>query len=459
MTDPITQIVVGGEGAPNLAVDVQPDDIGDSFLLDVSELDGLDLLGWGAADADAVWLNIVCDVTRVHVARGALRLAGPLTRADAGIATIEVLDADRRFDPLVNADAIHTGTPLRVRAWGGVDPAAPEWSSVLFTAELDELPVSYPRTGPPRVTLRAVDVIGELAAWRSVGRDDPGVGGGDNLLERAQRVLAEVGSSATVSGDSDAAYAATLAPSPLAGGWQDITAAADAELGRVWVNSANQLVVRGRESQLSGPVRGTLSDWHGEAPTAPHCCYEALDAVCGPEQLVNLAIAARRVPSPADGSTPPDSAIVVREDGVSRARYRRRALERRDLELEFDSQLAPWAESALITSSTPELRVDTLNPAPWGAGPEAWQAVCSTDIGDRWLLRYHPELGPTVMRTVGVLGIEHDITPGSWSITWATVPAPTPGANPTGWFALDVSDLDSGDLLAPFGGPVGALPV
>jgi hypothetical protein len=62
------------------------------------------------------------------------------------------------------------------------------------------------------------------------------------------------------------------------------------------------------------------------------------------------------------------------------------------------------------------------------------------------------------MRTVGVLGIEHEITPEGWSIVWHTVEAPTPGVNPTGWFALDVSDMDTGDLLAPYGGAVPALP-
>jgi hypothetical protein len=85
--------------------------------------------------------------------------------------------------------------------------------------------------------------------------------------------------------------------------------------------------------------------------------------------------------------------------------------------------------------------------------------VCSTDVGDRWLLRHHPEIGPEIARTVGVLGIEHEIAPDGWSVTFTTVPAPTPGdENPSGWFAVNVSELDGDDVLAPFGGPVPAVP-
>lgn len=462
MTEPDPFTVIAVDGAPNLAVDVQPDLTGDSFVLDVSELDGPELLGWGGyADDETAWLNVICDVVSVGARRGATRLQGPLTRAEAGELNVTLLDTERRFDPLVNADAVHAGTPVRLRAWSGTDPAVPDWSAVLFTAVLDDVPVEYPKTGPPVVSLVATDVIATLAAWSSTGRADPGVGQGDNLRERVDRVLDEIGlPPETVADDSDTDYVATLAPANLTDGWGDVVAAADAELGRVWADVTNRLVLRARESQLSGPVRGTLSDWHGEAPTAPHCCFtEPFAAALGTELLTNRAIAARRVPAPAEGDpTPAPSALVQRDDELSQALYRRvKVTEQRSLELETDGQLEPWCESLLVTSALAELRVDSVRPAPWTADDAAWRAVCETDLGDRWLMRYHPDQGPTVSRTIGVLGIEHSITPDGWSITWTTIEAPTPGENPTGWFALDVSELDGGDLLARFGGPVPAV--
>jgi hypothetical protein len=454
VTDPLT--IINLDDAPNLAVDVLPTVVEGTFILDDSELGGVDLLGWG----DEGWVNIVCDVTRLACQRGATRMQGVLTRSEAADVVVELLDYDRRFDPLVNADAIHAGTPVRVRAWQGPDPEAPDWSAVLVTGELDDVPVVYDRTGPPRVTLTASDVIATFARWTSAGRAEPGIGSGDTLLERVDRMATEMSlvPEDVIAEDVDPSYATVLAPSTLANGWDVITRAADAELGRVWADSGNRLVVRARDSLLSGPVRGTLSDWHDETVDygePVHCCYAELAAALGTEQMINRTIGQRRA---LDSEDEPE--VVQLDDTVSQALHRVRVGEgdQRDLELLTDEAVQTWCESVLLASSRPELRVDSVTPAPWSAGDEAWQAVLETDLGDRWALRYHPETGPTVMRTVGVLGIRHEVTPDGWSIAWTTAPAPTPGVNPSGWFALDISELGTGDLLAPYGGAVGALP-
>lgn len=455
MTDPLTTIA-GEDGAPNLAVDVLPDNVPGTFVVDASEVDGPDLVGWSMDG----WSNIICDVTRVRVSRGATRLQGALTRTEAGTCTIWLTDTDRRFDPLANADPIHPGTPVRVRVWAGVDPAAPEWSTVLFTGRIgDDLEVRYAKEGPPSVDFTATDLVSVLAGYEALGHPDPGVGAGDHLLDRVERVFDELGlPSTTLAGDVDLTYLATLAPTSLTSAWGDISAAVDAELGRVWVTATDQLAVRSRGSELTGPVRGTLSDVHDEIVAGTvHCCY--IDPVVrfGTDSLVNRAIGARRVPRPADGGTPPPSALVQVDDAYSQTRWTGgvpKAHEDRTLELQSDGQLQPWAEWLLLSASEPELRVDSVTVAPRSA-PEAWQAVSETDIGDRWSFRLRPQIGPEVARTLGVLGIEHDITPTSWETTWTTVEAPTPGVdNPSGWFVVDLSEIGGDDVLAPFGGAV-----
>lgn len=672
MTAPRTTIA-GEAAAPYLAVDILPDTDVDTFTLDVSEVDGFDLLGWG----EGVWVNIVCDVMGVSITRGATRLQGALTRTEAGSATVTLTDTERRFDPMINADAVHPGTRVRVRAWGyedatlwvevrrnlatsprataapgtglgwdsgrwfgtsgagthgrisgsagpfgittvlrktwttastssgdtgfnhsgsasmvctpgesiallghlkpnvggkvgratmlwydaagtplatsprsqgaltpltpgvwnpvsgvftvpsgagrcipvtdidatstnwavgnvldgtallveraaavggyfdgataatGNDPgdvrylwtgtvnASPsvqelgqpdlvEWSAPLFTGRIgSDFQVIYQTSGPPLVVFTAVDAVGPLALFQSIGMPDPGTGQGDNLLQRVARVVTEVGLPAdTVAADSDAAYVATLPPSPLAGGWADVSDAVDAELGRVWVNASDQLVVRGRGSELSGPLRGTLSDVHGEtvAGAAVHACYRDPVVRFGTDSLVNRAIAARRVPPAADDSTPPPSAIVQVDDEYSQARWTNGApVTHSDtgLELEFDGQLRPWAEHLLQSASQPELRVDSVTVTGQDSY-EAWRELCRTDLGDRWAFLLRLDVGPAVERTLGVLGIAHEITPESWTTTWTTATAPTPGAgDPLGWFTLDVSELDGGDVLPP----------
>lgn len=449
--DPLTTITTDG-AAPNLAVDILPDvlagtfTVGDSGIPDDGSLvDGDELLGWGGGEG---WVNIVCDVTSLSGRRGATRMQGVLTRSEAGSIDLELSDPERRFDPTVNVDAVHPGTPLRVRAWG------PGWSEVLFTGRVgDDVQVFYRRDEAPLVTLSVVDVIARLARYASTGHPDPGVGGGEDLLARVERVLDEAGApDDAVAGDADRAFAARLAPTSLTSGWSPITDAADAELGRVWVSKHDRLVVRGRGSEMSGPVRGTLSDWHDEAVEGTvHCCYVDPVVRVGTELLATRAIAARRVTL---GDT---SATVTIDDAVAAARYTGgvpATMERRDLDLSTDGQLDPWARFVVAHGATPELRVDRVTPAPWNA-PEAWPALAATDIGDRWAFRLHPLVGSTVIRTLGVLGIEFAITPESWSLTFHTVDATTPDeGNPGGWFLIgsgvdDGSEVDGGDLLWP----------
>lgn len=446
MTDPITSIVSDG-AAPNIAVDVLPDVVAGTFVWDESEWGGPALLGW-EEQADG-WVNVICDVTEIGIQRGATRLQGVMTQAEAADCTVVLLDTERRFDPTNNADAVHAGTPVRIRVWED------SWSEVLFTGRLDDVNVKYAKEEAPTVTLLATDIIGVLATWQAEGRDDPGVGAGDNLLERVNRVLAEVPVIDAVAVDVDTVYDASLAATNLSDAWADIDAAVEAELGRVWVDRFNRIVVRARGSQLSGPVRGTLSDFHDEiAGGTVHCCYDDAEVVYGTEMLTNRAIAGRRVPSTTP--TSPASAVVQIDDEYSEARYGVHAVERRSLELETDDQLGPWGQALVLQATEPELRVDSVSVAPYRA-PAAWPMVAATDIGDRWAFRLRPAVGPEVARTLGVLGIEHDITPERWSCRWLTVDAPTPGdSNPAGWFVWGLSFWDSEDLLAPFGGPVPA---
>lgn len=444
--DPATQ--TGQLGAPSLAVDIQPDNSVGVFVLDVSELDGPDMLAWGSTDP-GTWVNVVCDVMALNYRRGATRTQGVLTQTEAGTCTVVVSDSGRQFDPMNNADVIHTGTPLRVRAWG-YDLDGQRWDAVLFAGEVDEVLVQYLKGEPPLVTITGLDLVGVMVGWESEGYPAPGVGAGESLLLRVNRACQEIGVPVAHITSDLSGYAATLLPTTLARPWQDVTAAAEAELGRVWVNTSNQFVVRTRNSALSGPIRGTLSDVHGEAPAGAHCCVQDAAVLFGVERLGNRVLAGRRALSGESG-TP---ALVRLDDEVSQARYRVGTVDRRSLELQTDAQLGPWAEAVIVAHGRPALRVDAVTPSPseddLDSAVPAWQAVCQTDIGDRWRFLFRPELGPIVDRTLGVLGIELAATPEAWSVNWTTEEA----TQATGWFVLDVSQLDGPDLLAPAAVPV-----
>lgn len=458
---PLDPATLPGEGLPYLAVDVIPDVLLGSFVVGESEVDGADLLAWTDI-AEGSWLNVVCDVTGISLVRGAQRADGALQQPEAGTCTVGLQDTSRRFDPLANNDAVHPGTPLRVRAWG-YDALGVYWSAVLFTGAIDPdgLVVRYVPEGPPLVQVTASDLIADMARWSSEGRIPPGTGAGNNLLERAQLVLAEMGlQPSTMALDVDSrGYAVTHPDTVLADPWGELLAARDAELGRLWIDRDNRLVVRTRGSALSGPVRGTMSDVHGDADEGTvHCCYIDPDARLDTQQSTNRAVAARRLP---EGDAGPATVFRV-EDNLAAARWGWSVTERMDLEVQTDAQAAEWAEQLVAGTSQPQVRVDAVTPAPDPVDLEAalgaWPAVCWTDLGDRWVFRYSPEQGPAVDRTLGVLGISVQATPDAWTVRLTTADAPTvtPG-NPSGWFVLDVSELDSGDVLAPDAAVAGAL--
>ena len=440
-SDPTT--VTGDDGFPYLAIDVQPDVAAGFFTLDSSSLDGPDVLAWSDADPGA-WLNVVCDVQQLTYRRGATRLQGLLTQTEAGTATVVLSDTAGTFDPMTNTDVIHKGTPLRVRAWGTYADGT-RWDVVLFTAEVDQVFVQYLKADAPLVTLTGVDLVGPLAAWQATGEDAPGVGDGEDLVARARRVLAVAGRG-VLSPHSDESYAVTLAPTLLARPWQELQDAVEAELGRLWIDRHNRVMVQNRDSLLGGTVRGTLSDVHGEAPVGVHCCVADATVVYGVERLANRAIGIR-VPLNSD-----DVPVTAQtDDEASQARYGLGAIERRSLLLQTDGQAQAWTDAVVAAQSRPELRVDSVQPAPppgdLETALEAWPAVLATDLADRWLFRFRPSSGRLVEQTLGVLGIELDATPEEWTVTWTTAEAPAAGTAPGGWFTLNTSALNGNDLL------------
>jgi hypothetical protein len=444
VTDPVT--VTPDDGYPYLAVDLQPDDAAGVFVLDVSELDGPDVLALGTA-ADQ-WLNVVCTVLSVDYQRGAGQLAGALTTTEAGQLTVVLEDDAGMFDPLTNRDLVHKGTPVRVRAWSTDDGTGAGWQVNLFTGQLDDVALEYQRDAAPVVTLAVSDLIGPVAGWQTEG--GPGVGAGDTLLQRVNRVLALLNRPAAAT-DSDSDYSATLAPAAMAKPWQELQAATEAELGRLWVSAAGDMVVRARGSELAGPVRGTLSDVHGDAPVGVHCCLAAAGVRYSAETMANRVLAQRRLPA---GDAGP-ATLTRLDDEPSQARYGVGTVDRRSLELATDAQVTAWAQAVITGHTTPRLRIDQVTPQPpaddLDTALAAWPAVCGTDLGDRWLFRYHTFGGQLVERTVGVLGISATLTPDAWTITWLTADAPASGSTLTGgWFVLDVSELDGADLLAPY---------
>jgi hypothetical protein len=444
--------VTGDDGEPYLAVDVQPDVVTGVFRVGTSMVGGPDRLAWSQQDA-APWTNVACVVRAVGYRRGASRQQGVLTRTEAGTGTVQLEDPAGQFDPNLNGGAIRKGTPARLRAWGtGVD--GDRWDAVLFTGDVDDLAVQYaPGEDAPLVTMTLVDLVGPLNGWESEGLEGDGEGAGDNLLQRAQRILATVGRG-EVSSSSSATYTATLAPTVLRQPWEELNRATEAELGRLWIDRHNRVQLRARGSQPAGTVRGTLSDVHGEAPVGVHGCLSDASIVSSGD-VVNRVLASR-VKLEAE---PAEAPLIRRDDEQSQRLYGVASVSRQNqLLVQTDAQVTAWAGALIVARTRPELRVESVTPHPdpedLDSALEQWPAVLQTDLGDRWLFTYHPPAGPPIVRGLAVLGVDVDWTPAGCTVRWTTEPAPVPGAgNPSGWFIVGTSQVGGPDLLAPYGAP------
>lgn len=464
---------VGPARAPNLAVEVGVDLSGNTMMLDDDQLDDGQLLGWPLYDEHS-WSNLICDVRSAEGRRGASDSDHLPTRIDAGLLDVVLLDTDRRFDPYGDGERIQPNHPMRLRAWGTTDVWAFDgdgqlrstptyWSEVLYTGQIDAVDIDYPKDSAPVVSLTVTDIVGELSAAELDPLPAPGTGQGDDLLLRLRRVLAAVELPHRISTDVGYDYAATLAPTLLAGSaWDELTDASDAELGRLWVDRVGAIVAVGRRHLLAGPLRGTLSDAHEEVTGAgEHCCYDAAAVTLSTAAVINRAQATRRVWEPSKDGATPEAVTAVATDRASQRRYGVHGVTE-TLEVEHDWQAADWADALLTAESRPRVRVSSVRPRP-DNHQQAWPAVASTDIGDRWTFRMHPVIGPPTIRTLAVVGVQFQITPEEWSLTWSTVEAPDvdPFA-PDGLFITGGrSTLDGPDVLAPYRfpalGPLGDL--
>jgi hypothetical protein len=179
--------------------------------------------------------------------------------------------------------------------------------------------------------------------------------------------------------------------------------------------------------------------------------------VRGTEGLANRVMGRRRKLT-TDATDPVQQR---RDDELSQRMYGVAAVNRQDLALQTDAQVAAWA-GALITARTrPELRVESVTPRPDPDDLELalaqWPAVLSTDVGDRWLFRLHPSRGGVILRGLAVLGISVTVSPAGWTVQWVTEAAAVPGAaNPTGWFVVGLSTIGGSDVLAPYPAPYAA---
>lgn len=367
------------------------------------------LLDTGRLGGDEHHVGVTDDLRRVTIKRGASRADSPLIRYEAGGGELVLLNVDRKYDPTnLNGPYVVAGIsqvepmrPVLVSAqWGGVD--YPLVTGYVDTWSLDWSGPNWAETAVPFTD-----------AFRVLEEDHrtavAPVGDGELSGARIHRILDSVGwptDKRAIDTGTVTLIATTLEGPALA----ELQAAADAELGALYIRGDGVLVFRDRTALLEDPrsaiSQATFGDGGGsELPYKDGGLQLSYDT----DSLANRVIASR-----AGGDE------VVVEDLASIQKYLVRApINATDLPLETDDDVTNWASFLLAVSSRPELRFTSMEIWPRADPERLWPQVLGREIGDRiTVIRRPPGGGDPIVRDVWIRGIEHEITPDNWITRW-----------------------------------------
>lgn len=403
------------------------------FTLDVSQLDGTDVLGDYFVTSQQSWEEIGSYCDSISIRRGRQRF---LEQFLGGTLAAQLDNQDRRFDPTWTAGPYTTGgvshlttdIPIRVQAthsgiefdlyYGFTD----DWSPVY----------QYPEGGRSKVT--ATDAFKIFTANNPT--EQTAIGAGELTGARVARILDLAGWS-TTQRDLDAGRAthqATTLANRIA---TQLRLAVDSERGDIYMGANGKAVFRERQARLVNPrsryVQWALGDNSNEFNPSDF-------QTTNNDELKKNDIRVARV-----GGTQ-----VVRQSAEAIAiPWKARTHNRTDLTLADDGQVVDYADWVLNLFADQLPRVDWIEFEPDGYGDDnIWLMILGAQFGDRVSCNLtHPYDSSRWVGNYFIEGVDHDIPvlgPGKWRTRFYVADA---SRFPTNAFILDQSILDGVDVL------------
>lgn len=195
----------------------------------------------------------------------------------------------------------------------------------------------------------------------------------------------------------------------------EIQEAERAEQGAFFVQSNGKFRFRSRHSPLTATVSNTSQATFGDANDGAEIPYVDIELTYDIDRVFN-EVYANRV----------DGEIQVARDVTSATTYWPRTDDSTltDLEITSDREARDAADWRLAHYKDPATRVERIVIKPRNLAQ--WDAVLSREIGDRVTVnRRPPGGGSAISKEVLIEGIEHEITPDDWSVTFYLSPADT----------------------------------
>jgi hypothetical protein len=243
-------------------------------------------------------------------------------------------------------------------------------------------------------------------------------GAGETTGARITRILnAAMWYTGSGQRDTDAGNSTVQA---YAGGdtaWNLMQAAADAEIGELYLNGSGQLVFRARHA--------ILTDTRSTVPQAVFGDSPGTAETAGTEQPYWSVTRARddtTLANDIQATIAGGSSVQEVQNAASIAKYLfPRTYARADLILQTDGDASNWAQWVLYVADADEDRFDQLVIYPLRDPGNLWPQALGREIGDRiQIWRRPPGVASPVVKDCFIRGISHafSVSPAAWSTTW-----------------------------------------
>lgn len=378
------------------------------------------LLDTGTLGTAISWADISQWVRGFTITRPSTRLQGPLYNFQAGTASILLDNSDGRFDPdnlagpYVSAGVTQLAAmvPVRIRAvfgWVTYDL----WSG--FSDGWLPATVDY-EGGYAELTLPGTDAFKVLAGITLAA--GASVGAGEDTGARVNRILNAAGwytsgDRRNVETGNSTVEATTFGDTAL----NLMQAAADAEIGQLYVDGSGAVTFRSRHALLtdarSAMVQAVFGDLPGTVQAdGTELPYAQVTRASDDTTIANDVQATR------DGGT-----LQEVTDAASIAKYLfPRTYARSGLLLQDDATTLNWAQWVLYVSKSGEDRFESLQVDPQADPADLWPQVLGREIGDRVQAWQRPAGAPSpVTKDCFIAGIAHswNSVTSEWLTTWA----------------------------------------
>lgn len=443
-------------GSPFVMGDSASDQLNKGYVL--SQPGGLPLER--TAQQSGLWVDLTCALVDVEITLGSTSQAGILSKVEAGTLTATLHDPDGVYDPLnpsspyaLNRQTrLVPGVPIRafcevVYDNAGTASANSVQRFPLFTGTADSWQEGWTAdVGKRFAKVIATDTVKE---WTRLDRPETTpVGAGETVSARLQRIAnyfawdGNVNQGLPYTSNGQALQSTTLAQSA----WELANRAIDDELGFCYFQPTPPsgafvptLVWFNRDvwAYRGGPsiVIGCGETGTGTATTDTYDIGVDVQPASFDDLLLNSVYASRS-----------GGAQQTVQNATSIDRYGEASLQRSDLGLNTDGQVATWAQLLVDKQSFPQTSLDHVEVVPAAANKpwRAWLAVLQVQLPTsvmrvRWdLLDYVADV------SYRPVGWKHSITTDGWRVEWQTVTVSTVAASSLfhmGQHALDNLDF------------------